>query len=116
MGTCRYCAISSASGRFALPVRSFSSYAIVASFLFVWLGREDSNLRIRDLKSRALPLGHAPSCSLPRTQPRDDLRSRTAVHMHASVGGAPAPRRPVAAHCCLYARLGRWGPSPTTTC
>src|SRR4030095_6773772 len=28
-----------------------------------WLGREDSNLRIRDPKSRALPLGHAPSRS-----------------------------------------------------
>ena len=26
-----------------------------------WLGREDSNLRIREPKSRALPLGHAPS-------------------------------------------------------
>jgi hypothetical protein len=26
-----------------------------------WLGRKDSNLRIRDPKSRALPLGHAPS-------------------------------------------------------
>ncbi len=26
----------------------------------VWLGRKDSNLRIRDPKSRALPLGHAP--------------------------------------------------------
>ena len=25
-----------------------------------WLGRKDSNLRIRDSKSRALPLGHAP--------------------------------------------------------
>src|SRR5207249_6386087 len=25
-----------------------------------WLGREDSNLRMRDPKSRALPLGHAP--------------------------------------------------------
>src|SRR5919112_1903415 len=25
-----------------------------------WLGREDSNLRIREPKSRALPLGHAP--------------------------------------------------------
>src|SRR5262245_22890339 len=25
-----------------------------------WLGRKDSNLRIRDPKSRALPLGHAP--------------------------------------------------------
>src|SRR3990170_4543187 len=29
----------------------------------VWLGREDSNLRIRDPKSRALPLGHAPACA-----------------------------------------------------
>ena len=26
-----------------------------------WLGRKDSNLRIRDPKSRALPLGHAPA-------------------------------------------------------
>ena len=26
----------------------------------VWLGRKDSNLRIREPKSRALPLGHAP--------------------------------------------------------
>src|SRR5215475_14316082 len=91
MGTCRYCAISSASGRFALPVRSFSSYAIVASFLFVWLGREDSNLRIRDPKSRALPLGHAPSCSLPRTQPHDDLRPRTTV-IGAPRSAGPQPR------------------------
>src|SRR4029453_1443399 len=41
----------------------------------VWLGREDSNLRIRDPKSRALPLGHAPSplgCDsyAPRPTPR----------------------------------------------
>ncbi len=28
-----------------------------------WLGRKDSNLRIRDPKSRALPLGHAPTMS-----------------------------------------------------
>src|SRR6476620_5937379 len=28
-----------------------------------WLGRKDSNLRIRDPKSRALPLGHAPARS-----------------------------------------------------
>src|SRR5215217_9208632 len=27
----------------------------------MWLGRKDSNLRIRDPKSRALPLGHAPT-------------------------------------------------------
>ena len=30
-----------------------------------WLGRKDSNLRIRDPKSRALPLGHAPSSHRP---------------------------------------------------
>src|SRR6185503_10458332 len=29
-----------------------------------WLGRKDSNLRLRDSKSRALPLGHAPTGSL----------------------------------------------------
>src|SRR5678815_1000986 len=62
-GTRRYWAISSASARFAFPVKSFSSYAMDAS-LTMWLGREDSNLRIRDPKSRALPLGHAPSSCL----------------------------------------------------
>src|SRR5262245_21760740 len=59
-GTRRYWAISSARARFAFPEKSFSSYAMGAS-LMMWLGREDSNLRIRDPKSRALPLGHAPS-------------------------------------------------------
>src|SRR5262245_21409774 len=59
-GTRRYWAISSARARFAFPEKSFSSYAMGAS-LTVWLGREDSNLRIRDPKSRALPLGHGPS-------------------------------------------------------
>jgi hypothetical protein len=37
-----------------------------------WLGREDSNLRIRDPKSRALPLGHAPPPVLPYSN--GDLR------------------------------------------
>src|SRR5437667_198363 len=55
----RYWAISSASGRFALPEKSFRSY-LIAGLARSWLGREDSNLRIRDPKSRALPLGHAP--------------------------------------------------------
>src|SRR5438874_233954 len=32
-----------------------------SSSLVGWLGRKDSNLRIRDPKSRALPLGHAPT-------------------------------------------------------
>ena len=36
-----------------------------------WLGRKDSNLRIRDPKSRALPLGHAPSSHRPSRHPND---------------------------------------------
>ena len=31
----------------------------------MWLGRKDSNLRMREPKSRALPLGHAPPCETP---------------------------------------------------
>src|SRR5438034_4418452 len=65
-GTRRYWAISSASGRLALPLNSFRSKDIGAS-PWGWLGREDSNLRIRDPKSRALPLGHAPACVSPST-------------------------------------------------
>src|SRR5216117_1036520 len=61
----RYWAISSASGRFALPEKSFRSY-LIAGLARSWLGREDSNLRIRDPKSRALPLGHAPSFASPQ--------------------------------------------------
>src|ERR1017187_7384042 len=34
-----------------------------------WLGRKDSNLRIRDPKSRALPLGHAPTWAAARQPP-----------------------------------------------
>ncbi len=53
----------------ALPENTFNSPKPVAmkgspiSYSLVnWLGRKDSNLRIREPKSRALPLGHAPSC------------------------------------------------------
>src|SRR5207245_3367606 len=55
-----------------VPENSFSSpnpsairgspiTCILDSRLVSWLGRKDSNLRIRDPKSRALPLGHAPT-------------------------------------------------------
>src|SRR5262245_28489867 len=51
-----------------------------------WLGRKDSNLRIRDPKSRALPLGHAPlratsseqraqNCELKTTNPERRTRN-----------------------------------------
>ena len=65
-------AISRASSGCALPENSFSSPNPVAingspihltSLARNWLGRKDSNLRIRDPKSRALPLGHAPTLS-----------------------------------------------------
>src|SRR5206468_1587743 len=41
-----------------------------------WLGRKDSNLRIRDPKSRALPLGHAPPFHRPHRS--DSAHSRLA--------------------------------------
>src|SRR3954453_1744042 len=48
--------ISAARAGWALPENNFSWPRLIK-----WLGRKDSNLRIRDSKSRALPLGHAPS-------------------------------------------------------
>ena len=87
-GRRRKSAISSASAGCALPENSFSWPPVIVGRLVApvviaghhwshgrpstsseqpthveWLGREDSNLRIRDPKSRALPLGHAPSRS-----------------------------------------------------
>ena len=64
-------AISGASAGCALPENSFSCRRMThppsasppsntPSSRDKWLGRKDSNLRIRDPKSRALPLGHAP--------------------------------------------------------
>ena len=38
-----------------------------------WLGRKDSNLRIRDPKSRALPLGYAPTAHLAGRKPQPHL-------------------------------------------
>ena len=46
-------------GGMSSPEKSFSWPRLIK-----WLGRKDSNLRIRDSKSRALPLGHAPSSSM----------------------------------------------------
>src|SRR5437867_1691806 len=81
----RYWAISSASGRFALPEKSLRSY-LIAGLARSWLGREASNLRIRDPKSRAWPPDHAPEIpsyapACPRP-PRPVPRPRT----------SPAPR------------------------
>src|SRR5581483_5372518 len=46
-----------------------------------WLGRKDSNLRIRDPKSRALPLGHAPNSPQVGQSPR-----RSAPRVRKSTG------------------------------
>src|SRR5256886_4236251 len=54
------------------------------------MGREDSNLRIRDPKSRALPLGHAPETFSPRHPYR---RSRQRADRPAIPS---APRQPPA--------------------
>src|SRR2546422_9396829 len=71
-----------------------------------WLWREDSNLRIRDPKSRALPLGHAPPCVSSFAEPFA-AGPHDCVHQLASDGrdspgslasgaGAPAPGCPAA--------------------
>ena len=77
IGMPRKSAISLVSDRCALPENIFRSpnpvdvnpsplrgrlisVGYVARLFGSWLGRKDSNLRIRDPKTRALPLGHAP--------------------------------------------------------
>ena len=64
-----------------------------------WLGRKDSNLRIRDPKSRALPLGHAPPhCGEPHARPAQTLsvvetcgdRPRLARLRHAVLHATPS--------------------------
>src|SRR3989442_13789973 len=72
IGTPRNSAISAASSGCALPENTFSSPnpigmkgSPISGASSGWLGREDSNLRIRDPKSRALPLGHAPKTFSP---------------------------------------------------
>ena len=65
--TFRNSAISAVNAGCALPENSFNCPRLINLSAGAvhrgeggWLGRKDSNLRIRDPKSRALPLGHAP--------------------------------------------------------
>src|SRR5262245_12330991 len=82
MFTPRNSAISPARARCALQENSFSCPRLI-----VWLGRKDSNLRIRDPKSRALPLGHAPSFAPP------------AANRRAATKAAPDPKARPAGTC-----------------
>src|ERR1051325_609030 len=107
-GIFRYPAISAASSRCALPEKSFRSFVIVPPRYrqpqltahgrsSTWLGREDSNLRIRDPKSRALPLGHAPSIPFASRRPDPHRRSahradRPASPRPAHEAGSDLPR------------------------
>ena len=74
-----------------------------------WLGREDSNLRMRDPKTRVLPLDDAPSATRrqethlhepPGILPRSRLRARSAARVAAEqpedAGAAAAQQRPAA--------------------
>src|SRR6187455_3476190 len=75
-GTPRNRAIASPRAGCAVPVKTLSSRPISrpggvaaasslprlrGAYMLRWLGRKDSNLRIRGPKPRALPLGHAPT-------------------------------------------------------
>src|SRR2546422_8302991 len=51
-----------------------------------WLGRKDSNLRIRDPKSRALPLGHAPLFTPGAPAPRSRFVGTPRVPFRGRVG------------------------------
>ena len=65
-----------------------------------WLGRKDSNLRIRDPKSGALPLGHAPSVrrglrdyarGLAQARPPASAQSVILADVRAPRKGVPVP-------------------------
>ena len=95
-GTSSCSAISLASAGWALPVNSFSGPCDIARCN--WLGRKDSNLRIRDPKSRALPLGHAPENVGLRGEPPLARRRSTVANSrfyHGARGRFDA-RRPAA--------------------
>src|SRR5215213_1428361 len=63
--------------RTGLADRSGESRTLLSTMV---LGREDSNLRIREPKSRALPLGHAPSrLATRRSAPEPCYRCRSAA-------------------------------------
>src|SRR5881409_2467410 len=45
------------------------------------------------------------------------MNSMLAVLLYARLGRwGPRPTTSCGSHCHLYARLGRWGPRPTTSC
>src|SRR4030095_12686142 len=63
-----------------------------------WLWRKDSNLRIRDPKSRALPLGHAPGQNLEPQSFHFARRIRIGLPPFARIAASRSPsseRRPV---------------------
>src|SRR5919204_809614 len=56
-----------------------------------WLGREDSNLRMAESKSAALPLGYAPSGDLLAPPRRADHSRRNVVDQRRSIVRAIDP-------------------------
>src|SRR3989442_4469608 len=104
IGTPRNSAISAASSGCALPENTFSSPnpigmkgSPISGASSGWLGREDSNLRIRDPKSRALPLGHAPKTFSPLASLQAPARLARQKHFTARLaGGTGSARTPKA--------------------
>src|SRR5688500_5838555 len=98
----RKSAISLTSDGCALPEKTFRSpnpvdinpsplrgRLITLATRHGWLGREDSNLRIREPKSRALPLGHAP----PRRPTAQVVQTLSVVEPSGCRQGPAGPRR-----------------------
>ena len=75
-------------------------------YAVAWLGREDSNLRMAESKSAALPLGDAPSC--PAVAQRVADHSSLGPWPQRLAGLRPCPRRHAAA-LYLTARMRRIG-------
>ena len=78
-----------------------------------WLGREDSNLRMAEPKSAALPLGYAPRCNAPNTRNAKGRQAADGVGSRSSglitVGGVLTATcaRPTRSCRAWHVRAGR---------
>jgi hypothetical protein len=68
--------------------RQATDHNIMISLYKFWLGRKDSNLRMAESKSAALPLGYAPRCAGPYLRKHGRSIARHDFDAAVSLGAA----------------------------